>query len=107
MRAPQPAGTEIDTYSKKLRMEYLNRNGFSQIRIETKKGEEIRKILKERDREVQAQMQDNRIRNSVYNFRYKFIRYCRKPEYLMKRDCKENQRLELDVGTWKNTTDIS
>lgn len=85
----------VRTRSVSERIGYLKRNGYSQEGITQleQEGREMHAILEERDREVQAQVQVNSIKESRYNKYYKSIRCISMPEYLSKRGEGNSQKL--------------
>lgn len=68
------------------REKFLNKNGVSSREIERWRTEEIevKTKIEERGREIQGQLQYNKILNSKYNKRYKKIRNTEIPRYLTK-----------------------
>lgn len=57
-----------------------------------KEDDNVCKILVERDRVLQLQGQETKLKSLVYNPRYKIIRGLNGPEYLVKRGTEERQR---------------
>ena len=77
------------------RIDYLRRNGYSQegLTLLEQEGREVYRILEIRDKEIQEQVQYNKIRESKYNRVYKHIRCIGIPEYLSTRGEGNSQSL--------------
>ncbi|KOX67925.1 hypothetical protein WN51_08162 [Melipona quadrifasciata] len=81
---------------ERKRSNYLHRNGLSQEGMERLRNEigeeETCKTLVMRDREIQLQVQYDKISRSKYDARYKFISCYGRPEYLTKKGNRDSQK---------------
>ncbi|KAI4486887.1 hypothetical protein M0802_012238 [Mischocyttarus mexicanus] len=75
------------TKNGKEREDFLKRNRYSQRGIDYLRQQwaDVNALLEERDREIQGQIQNNKIREAKYNPRLERIRTVTRPAYLTKR----------------------
>ncbi|KAI4483424.1 hypothetical protein M0802_013408 [Mischocyttarus mexicanus] len=83
------------TRNGKEKEDFFKRNGFSQRGIDHLRQQkaDVNMLIKERNREIQGQIQNNKIREARYNPRFERLRTVARPEYLSKRGEGGSQKL--------------